>query len=109
MRADRAERAVIYIDVVRSSIDAARAACLAHCDERGYQVVATVRGDNTGRAWRDGVLAMLMSGTADVVVLSSRADLPKERRPRVEFADEVAQPGGPGRHRRRPRPRILDR
>lgn len=102
-------RAVIYLDD-DSNVGAARAACLAHCEQRGYQVIALVMGNKDGQAWRDGVVAMLFSGDAEVVVLQSRTALPPRREPRVEFVeDRQADQSTPGRHRRRPRPKLFDR
>jgi hypothetical protein len=88
-------RAIIYV-VEGPDAGQTQAACLAHCEANGYEVVAVVLGDHDGQAWRDGVQAMMFRGETDVVVMHTRADLPPHRRPRIEFvADRVMHPRRP--------------
>lgn len=82
-------RAVIYI----RTADAFEAAdrCHDHCKTRDYDILGVVAGDWTA------VQAMLADGTADVVIVDSRADLPHESR--YEVVAEQPRPGRPGRRR----------
>lgn len=98
-------RAIIYVaadgDVIR-----AEAACLEYCERHLYEVVALVHGDHAAELWNGGITAMLANGGADVVVVWTRSELPAQRLPRIEVVAEEPPPTG---HRRRPRPRPLDR
>lgn len=99
---DGGMRAVIYV-VDGPDLGRAQAECLAHCEARGYDVVALVVGGPDGQAWRDGVQRMMFGGETDVVVLHSRADLPAQRRPRVEIVgDRVVLSRWRRRRKRRP-------
>lgn len=103
-------RAVIYV-AEHTNMEVAQAACLAHCEERGYLVKSLILGDRAGVRWHEGVQAMLFKGEVDVVVIYSRADLPPARLPRVEVvADRVTPPPVPRRGLwRRTRPGPVDR
>jgi len=83
----RRERALIYIPHVDHR-DASEVCCLAHCDERGYEVVALVHDDVDGTRWNDSVWPMFRGGAAEVLVVCSKAlgSLAPNRRPRWEIA-----------------------
>jgi hypothetical protein len=87
-------RAVIYI---HGPADVHRWAglCLAHCTRLGYQVVALVQ-DEDGHRWND-VGVMLNEHRAEVVVTGGLEQLPPDRVPRIEVAED--QPGPPVRRR----------
>lgn len=103
------ERALVYVPAdVHDPHDFASIAapCLERIEACGYICQGIVR---------DWPIAheMMASGQTDVVVVQTRRHLPRDRRPRVEPADDpittppppryCVTPVGPGGHRRRPR------
>ena len=98
-------RAIIYVaadgDLIR-----AETACVEYCERHGYQVVALVVGDGDGQSWFHGVVGMLTAHEAELIVVWTRAELPAARLPRLEVVVEEPPPTS---HRRRPRPRPIDR
>lgn len=101
MPGDTTERAVIYVrdngdpDDVRRRVDE----CLGHAGRRGYQVQRMVI-DPDGRHWPE-MHDIGVRREAEVLVIPSRSELPKDRVPRIECVDE--QPDRPRRRRRRGR------
>src|SRR5262245_26635859 len=78
------ERAIIYIGRVDDR-RRSEACCLAHCEDRGYEVVCLIHDDD-GSRWRSGVVSMLHDGRAEVLVTCAYAELDPNRTPRREVA-----------------------
>jgi hypothetical protein len=73
------------------------AACADMVEGRGWELLGVVFGEHGGDRWRDLV------DQADIIVVYDLAELPPDRRPRVEAANE--QPPDPLMPRpRRPEP-----
>ena len=75
---------------------------------RGYgddEVVALVLGDGVAQ-WPD-LVAMLATGTAQVLVVARPEHLPPGRLPRLEVATPAAAPGLPRARRPRVVPRMV--
>lgn len=85
-------RAIIYIHG-SSDIHRWAALCLSHCVRLGYQVVSLVE-DPDGDRW-SSVDAMLHEHRAEVVVTGGLEQLPPNRIPRIEVAED--HPGPPQR------------
>lgn len=64
------------------------ARCLDYCTRLGYEVAAVVEQRAGGR-WEDVYTMVVTDGRAEVVVVASRDQLPRDRVPRIEaVADE---------------------
>jgi hypothetical protein len=80
-------RAIIYID---GSLEhnTAKRRCLRHCEEKGYVLVSIVEEASDDISHWRGAFAALANGTADVLVVATRGDLPTDQSPRIEVAGD---------------------
>lgn len=80
-------RAIVYVDGTLDH-NTAKRRCLEHCEARGYRLVSIVEEtDDDVSHWR-GAFAALAAGAADVLVVATRGDLPRDELPRIEVAGE---------------------
>jgi hypothetical protein len=87
--------AVIFVQPDKFHANAAR--CLDYCATMRYEVVGLVHGD-----W-EAALRMVREGLAEVIVVSSIADLDPARQPRIEVVPKRANRKPASRPRYGPR------
>lgn len=97
------ERAVLWLPADRQ--ESATQACLDWCAHRGYEVIGCVVDDGQPARWHD-VVAMLVSGEAQIVLAADPSHLPAGRTPRSEVVGQVF--GGVAAPRQR-RPKVVRR
>jgi hypothetical protein len=83
------QRAIIYVHAPGQARRWA-ALCLAHVERCGYELVSLV-DDPDGHKWPD-VVGMVRDGRAEVIVIAGREQLPEDRVPRVEVAEDLPEP-----------------
>jgi len=90
-------KAIIYVSDVGDQ-ERWRDECVRYCTCRGYEITAVVLDDHNGARWPD-VLATVVDGHAEVIVVARADHLPAHRHGRIEVAaDRVDRRAG----RRRP-------
>lgn len=94
------DSAVIY--VTRQHIDDYTDRCAEYCNRLNLSLAAVVVDDGDGARWPEAA-GMLMDGTAQVLVVFDRDELPPARTPRVDVVAEQRRHLGPDRVRCRPR------
>lgn len=99
-------RAAIYVptDLAERDLAIWRERCIAHCLQRGYDIVVVVTG---GPAAWEQLHADLTAGDIQIVVVGRREHLPPQRLPRVEETGVEPATSYPQPRRGQQRPRRL--
>lgn len=77
--------AIIY--VTSAHVDRHTERCAEYINRLGYRLAAVIVDELGGGRWPEAA-AMLMDGTAQVLVVADRDELPTERTPRVDVVSE---------------------